>query len=105
MKSDSNANGRKLYSERKLWGVCPACGKPLRKGETTICCSECLTKRREWASAHRSRTKEVSRRFRERHKTLGLCTFCNAPAEEGRTLCTFHREYTREVQRKGRLAK
>lgn len=105
MKSDGNASGRKLYNDRKLWGICPICGNSVGKDETTICCSACLAKRREWGAAHRASTKEASRRFREKHRALGLCTFCNAPAEEGRTLCTYHREYTTEMQRRKRAEK
>ena len=84
---------QRLYYERKMWGVCIVCGKSFKNGETTLTCTECLAKRREYASARRERIREQSKQFRERQRAAGLCTYCSEPAIEGKRLCPYHKEY------------
>lgn len=83
----------RLYYERKLWGVCVICGKPLRNGETTISCVDCLAKRKKQVAERRDKVREQSREFRRKHRAAGLCRYCRLPALEGRSICEYHREY------------
>lgn len=95
----------RLYYERKLWGVCILCGKPLRNGETTLSCINCRNKRKQQASARRERVNEQSRELRRKHRAAGLCNYCNTPAIEGRSMCEYHKEYyskTNQLLRKQR---
>lgn len=96
---------KRLYYERKSWGVCVACGKPLPKDCNTTVCSKCLEKRRGQRSHRRERIRTQSKEYRIRHKQAGLCVHCSNPAAEGYTMCDFHRSYYRELARKNRMVK
>ena len=95
----------KLYYDRKKWGVCVVCGKPMKNGEETITCAFCLEKRRAQASAKREILRKQSKELRERHMAAGICIFCKSPALENSSRCEFHNEYYSSANQRLRKAK
>lgn len=91
---------KKLYLERKLWGCCILCGKPLGKNVETLSCPRCIQKRANYRQENRNHIKESNKSRRERYKAEGLCIYCGKPAIPGRTQCEYHREYYSRINRK-----
>ena len=45
---------------------------------------------------------KTSKRYRERHKELGLRTLCNGKAAKGKTKCQYHLDKIRVDTKRGR---
>lgn len=96
---------KRLYHERKEWGVCATCGKPRRNGETTVMCVHCLEKRAKMRQENREKINEYARARRQRFKAQGLCIDCGKPAIQGQTRCEYHKEYYAWTARKHHLGR
>lgn len=89
----STAINKRLYEERKEWGVCVTCGKPLRNGEKTVSCQDCITDRAKYREDNRQHIRDNARDRMNRYRAAGLCVFCGKPVVEGKKLCQYHRDY------------
>lgn len=96
---------KRLYYERKSWGLCVNCGKPVDGNEWAVSCSECVKKHKAHYDANKERIRENHRRFRDAHIAAGLCTYCNKEAVEGSTKCAYHKAYYRNIGREAYLKK
>lgn len=93
------AASKRLYNERREWGVCVVCGRPKKNGETTAICDPCKRRRAEYRNTNRQRINELCNARRNRHREIGLCIFCDEPAEAGSTRCGYHKEYYAEINK------
>lgn len=93
---------RKLYAERREWGVCIICGRPRRNSETTLACADCTAKRAEYRRQRRDHLRESAKERMDRYRSQGCCPYCGKPAVPGRVVCQYHLEYYAELRRKQR---
>lgn len=82
----------RLRKERKAWGVCTVCGKPLH-GEKTFACKKCNQRQAEYREENRQHIRETTKERMDRYRAAGLCIYCGKPAVEGKKLCQYHRNY------------
>ena len=94
---------KRLYYERKSWGLCVYCGKPVDSEDWAVSCSKCIQKHKERYEANKERMREKHRQFRDSHIAAGLCTYCNKEAVEGSTKCAYHKAYYRNLSREAYL--
>lgn len=99
------ACSKKLYQERREWGVCIICGKPRRNGETTLACVHCTKARAEYRERNRQHLRETTKERMNRYRAAGLCIYCGKPAVPGETQCQYHKEYYSKVNAKRRKRK
>ena len=99
------AASKKLYRERREWGVCIICGKPRRNGETTLACVDCTLARAEYRERNRQRIRETGKERRARYRAAGLCIYCGKPAVPGLSQCEYHRMYYSRTARGGKKTK
>ena len=98
-------SAKKLYRERREWGVCITCGKPRLNGETTKSCVKCKEAKAEYRKQNRQHIRETTKERMDRYRAAGLCIYCGKPTVPGLRLCTYHREYYIKADRKYRMAK
>lgn len=96
----SRAAGKKLYLDRKLWGCCIICGKPLPEETDFLSCDACLKKRAEYREQNRARIRRYSQERRSKFRAAGLCVYCGKPTIGGKSKCEYHREYYAEMNRR-----
>lgn len=94
------AASKRLYHERRDWGVCTVCGKPKKNGETTIICAKCTQYRTEYRDQNRQHINELARARRQRYREQGLCIYCGKPALPGSTRCAHHKELCKKEFKK-----
>ena len=99
---------KRLYYERKSWGVCVHCGKRLKYEQSTSICEYCSERNKARYAANKEIINAKHKQFRDAHIAAGLCVCCNRPALEGSRKCAYHKEYykvmAREAQRRKREA-
>lgn len=77
---------RRLWADRKKWGLCAKCGKS-KPAEGHARCEQCLQKMRD---------------LRQRRRAQNLCTECGKPVYKEYSLCQDHYAYHSAAVKKHR---
>jgi hypothetical protein len=103
----ATAADRKLYTRlRKAAGKCQRCAQPTDGRARCESCSRLRQRARSrGVTISRLKRSDTYKKAVRAAKQPGECLWCKQPAEEGRKLCAYHREYHRLSAQKAREAK
>ena len=88
----------------EAYHICTKCGKRYTDGIHKTC-DYCREKMRIYHEKHRENIMESVRKFRAEHKEMGLCIYCNSPAEHGKSMCKIHAERERmRYKKRGKIS-